>query len=382
MPRVALRRSVECATTPRTLQLAAMFDVTPTGVHTFAADVDVDIDARAWNVGLIVGPSGSGKSSVARELWGDAATATDALQWSSDRSVVDDFPPIGGAEIAALLGSVGFNTPPAWLKPYRVLSNGEQFRVSIARVLAEARSDPLVVDEFTSVVDRQVAKIAAHSVQRAVRKRNLRFVAVSCHYDIEDWLQPDWILDMADGTFTWRSLRRRPPLEVEVRAVSRELWRVFAPFHYMSGELHRGSQCFGGFIDGRAVAFAAYLHFPHPKTRDIKHGTRLVVLPDYQGLGIGGRLDDWIGSHLYVQGYRYRNVVAHPAMIATYLRSPRWRETRDSGAVDRSDSATTVRELAERRARALVRRTRAFEYVPTADDVVRRKETLRARAYS
>ena len=40
------------------------------------------------------------------------------------------------------------------------------------------------MDEFTSVVDRQVAQIGAHAIQKYVRKHGRQFVAVSCHYDI------------------------------------------------------------------------------------------------------------------------------------------------------------------------------------------------------
>jgi ABC-type ATPase with predicted acetyltransferase domain len=81
------------------------------------------------------------------------------------------------------------------MKPQAVLSNGERFRVDLARRLLEL-PDPIVVDEFTSVVDRQVAKIGAHAVQKFVRKHNRRFVAATCHYDVVEWLQPDWIFSL------------------------------------------------------------------------------------------------------------------------------------------------------------------------------------------
>lgn len=82
---------------------------------------------------------------------------------------------------------------PVWLKPYNVLSNGEKMRVDLARALLE--KDFVVFDEFTSVVDRQVAKVACIAVNKAVKKTNKKFIAVSCHKDIIEWLQPDWIFD-------------------------------------------------------------------------------------------------------------------------------------------------------------------------------------------
>ena len=66
-------------------------------------------------------------------------------------------------------------------------------RVDLARALLE--KDFVCFDEFTSVVDRQVAQTSCLAVSKAVRKLNKKFVAVSCHYDILEWLQPDWVFD-------------------------------------------------------------------------------------------------------------------------------------------------------------------------------------------
>jgi len=66
-------------------------------------------------------------------------------------------------------------------------------RVDLARALLE--KDFVVFDEFTSVVDRQVAQTTSLAVNKAVRKMGKKFIAVSCHYDIVDWLEPDWVFD-------------------------------------------------------------------------------------------------------------------------------------------------------------------------------------------
>jgi GNAT superfamily N-acetyltransferase len=158
----------------------------------------------------------------------------------------------------------------------------------MARAIAETK-DLLVVDEFTSVVDRQVAKIAANSVQKIVRNSNKQFVAVSCHFDIIDWLQPDWIYDADRNTFTEQCLRQRPQLELKIYQGTKQDWQIFKKYHYMSAELHNAAQCFVAYIDDNLVGFIAYIHLMHPKVKDIKMVHRLVVLPDYQGLGIGGR---------------------------------------------------------------------------------------------
>lgn len=52
----------------------------------------------------------------------------------------------------------------------------------------------IVFDEFTSVVDREIAKIASFAISKSIKRSNKQFVAVTCHYDVEDWLEPDRVL--------------------------------------------------------------------------------------------------------------------------------------------------------------------------------------------
>lgn len=120
-----------------------------------------------WNVGLIVGRSGSGKTTIARELFPDAIV--EKFAYTHD-NILDDMPEgIPVKDITYALTSVGFSSPPDWLKPYSVLSNGEKMRCDLARAILEKRG-LFVFDEFTSVVDRQVAKIGSLAIQKAIRK--------------------------------------------------------------------------------------------------------------------------------------------------------------------------------------------------------------------
>jgi len=65
-------------------------------------------------------------------------------------------------------------------------------RVDIARALCLDQNE-IVFDEFTSVVDREIAKVSAFAISKAVRRSKKRFIAVTCHYDVVDWLDPDWV---------------------------------------------------------------------------------------------------------------------------------------------------------------------------------------------
>lgn len=143
-----------------------------------------------WQIGVIVGPSGTGKTTIANELFGDKFVKNEYTH----KSVIDDMPSnVDVNQIGQMFYAVGFGSTPSWLKPYNVLSNGEKMRVDLANAML--KSDFCVFDEFTSVVDRNVAQTMCIATNKFVKNNNKKFVAVSCHYDILDWLQPDWYFD-------------------------------------------------------------------------------------------------------------------------------------------------------------------------------------------
>jgi ABC-type ATPase involved in cell division len=329
---------------PRVKQLCGMFDVPPQDRLSHHWAGEVPLDERAWNVGVIVGPSGSGKSSVKRQLFGEDRV----FEWRAP-SVVDDFDKtLSIDDIAAVCSAVGFNTIPSWMKPYGVLSTGEKFRVDLARHLIEG-GELIVVDEFTSVVDRQVAQIGSHAVQKHVRKRGSKFVAVTCHYDVVEWLQPDWMLEPATMTFQWRLLRRRPSIAVEVARVGYEAWELFAPFHYLTAELARSAACYVLFVDGVPASFAGVLHKPHARAHDIKGVSRLVTLPDYQGLGLAMILADTLGAAHKALGHRLHTYPAHPSLVRAFDRSKCWGMIKAPGVFLPATGATSSIEKMNKR---------------------------------
>lgn len=362
MPRVDLTLKVEVERTPRVVQLEGIFDVPEKMQMSVDFHFDVPIEHRPWQIGLIVGPSGAGKSSVARHLFADDMVG--GYDWHPTRSVVDSFGDLPIRDVTGALSAVGFSSPPSWIKPFRVLSNGEQFRATMARAIMDARPR-VVIDEFTSVIDRTVAKIGSHAIAKAVRARaGKQFVAVTCHDDVLDWLQPDWVLEPHVGLFTWRSLQRRPGVTLEIRRALRGSWRFFAAHHYLSASLHKDSLCFIAMIEGVPAAFLAILHQPHPNARGLRRVHRVVVLPDYQGLGLAMRLMDLAGEWARAIGYRLLLHSGHPAVVKSAAKSNKWKMTRPLGIKVAHNLAQFRETVSTSR-----RRTAAFEYVgPSSPD--------------
>lgn len=492
MPRIDITVQCPVYDSFRVQQVAGMFDVPVAQRASERFQLDMPDLGSSWQIGLIVGPSGSGKSTIARQLFGPYLYCRPP--WPDDRAVVDCFGDRPTQQITALLTTVGFSSPPSWIKPYRVLSNGEQFRCDLARALAwgmdrqsrgkqqqgsrrtekrrsggaagqasdgaaergsfatteqasfaaaEQRAEgdqgrtseaagsdhdlgspapvlpnsstappshasssslpyssaplrpdsftpslpssfssstpllprssvpllpgsgsaplgsfPIVAfDEFTSVVDRKVARIVSAAVAKGIRSGRIgcRFVAITCHYDVTEWLAPDWVIDMASATFSWRRLRR-PQIRLELFRCHRAAWRMFARHHYLTGALSPMARCFLALWEGVPVTFCATLpQLGQPNRWRI---SRIVTLPDYQGVGIGMAVLEAVAQVHRSQGHRIGVTASHPALIAHCRRSPHWRTVR----VRKTGSAGPVGLVPKYRG-SLGRAVVSFEYV-------------------
>ena len=199
--------------------------------HYFSLNADIPIDDMDWQIGLVVGPSGSGKSSIGREIFGPEYFHTSG-DWPKNRPIIDAIGPDKDWQaVTGALSAVGLGSVPSWLRPYSVLSTGEKFRAEMARIVIDA-PDRIVIDEFTSVVDRQIAQIGASAFAKAWRRTGGRAVALSCHYDIVEWLSPDWVFDTGTGEFHRRRLRR-PDIILDIYQTNWRFWPSFEPHHYL-----------------------------------------------------------------------------------------------------------------------------------------------------
>lgn len=321
----------------RTAEVRGMFDYS-TEVIEQRWSVEIPDESEDWKIGVIVGPSGSGKTQITTKRFGEKALS---LPVWNNLPLIENFPTdIKTSDVCDLLTRVGLGSIPAWLLPYHALSNGQRFRANIARLLACAENKTIVVDEFSSVVDRTVAKTTSAVLSKFIRKSTNRFVAVTCHYDIIDWLEPDWVLDMTSGKLVRGSLWRRPKVELSVFETGREYWPMFKKHHYLNGELHKSAKCFLATLDGEPCAFCAVIYYPHRQLGCVFRVHRVVTLPDYQGLGLSMRMMDVIARSLNKDFYI---TTSHRPFAASLARSKDWAQVRPRGFSSPASRSASVK---------------------------------------
>ena len=287
-------------------------------------------DVDDWKIGLVVGPSGSGKSSLGRALVEQEGFKWLSHRWSKDKPVVSAIP--GDYDVVTgALAQVGLGDVPAWLRPYRVLSNGERFRADLARLVV-SKPDKVVVDEFTSVVDRQVAQVGAGAFGKAWRKGDGQAVLLTCHYDVAEWLQPDWIFYTETGEFdVVRGRLQRPEITLEAVETGWDYWPYFVPHHYLDLGPMPFSTAYTGFVNDEPVCHIGMSAMVSGKKRESR-ACRMVVLPEWQGAGLGTKFIDAVCEReLRGEGFLGKPSTTvfhtnHPGLCYVLRRSKKWRQ--------------------------------------------------------
>jgi ABC-type ATPase involved in cell division len=264
------------------------------------------LDDDNWNIGVIYGGSGTGKSTLLK-TFGKIETPI----FDNDKSLISNFDWLEPDEVANLLSSMGLASIPCWLRPHSTLSNGEQYRANLAYCVSKANNnDIILIDEYTSVVDRDVAKAMSNALQKHIRRYNKKIILASCHFDIMEWLNPDWIYSPNKGRVEKPDLLRltRPEIKLEIFRCRYETWKIFKQHHYLSENLNPACISYIVLWNDKPISFVAILPFPGVGDSKTRRISRIVILPDYQGLGIGKSLVDYfsalywkIDSQMYIR---------------------------------------------------------------------------------
>jgi GNAT superfamily N-acetyltransferase len=147
-------------------------------------------------------------------------------------------------------------------------------------------------------------------------------------------------------------------LELKIQRVHHKAWDLFKEHHYLNKGINPAAVCFVAFLNDRPVAFSAWLQF-FGKLK-AKQAHRVVVLPDFQGLGIANIMTEYLSSMWHVLGFTVFFRSSHPAEIKKRRDSPLWKLTRQGrSSVDSSEHKSG------KRIHAVNRLTCGFRYAPT-----------------
>ena len=295
------------------------FDLKVTDVSKVCIPDTLKIDNLGdWNIGVICGASGSGKSTILKHLAEKEGSTISQPHFDNDKCLISNFDNLEPKEATLLLSQMGLASVPTWIRPFNVLSNGEQYRASLAKTVSELQGNDIAfIDEYTSVVDRNGAMSMSNALQKYIRRHNKRIILATCHYDIFDWLRPDWIYDLNKGGVLERGdyLRRtRPPIELQVYRTTSDTWERFKKYHYMTAELSLSATCFVFVWNNKMVAFQSILPLPSGNFNNGYREHRLVVLPDFQGIGLGIKVSEFTGGILASAGKQLFTKTVNPAL--------------------------------------------------------------------
>ncbi len=299
------------------------------GIPLFGSNVtivgDTQISLQAGRIVLLVGPSGSGKSSALEQIESQFAGAcmVQRVGFPSGMAIVDAVAPWAPlAEALSMLASCGLGEAPVWVRPFVGLSDGEKFRARLARAIAlngrAAGTVPLLCDEFCSTLHRRSAKAISYNLHKLVVRRRLSVVLACSHEDVITDLQPHlvvWFKGRGRCEVQEHRVQSSRPISFRRRLKIERGWKrdydAFAAMHYRASD----ELVFVGKIfvmrderGGEPVGIVVYSHAPlelalrnratsgwfsrNPKrvNRSLRILRRLVIHPDLRGCGLGHHL--------------------------------------------------------------------------------------------
>lgn len=150
------------------------------------------------------------------------------------------------------------------------------------------------------------------------------------HYDILDWIQPDWVIDTKDKTFDRGSARQRPKIDLTIWKVDSHYWKYYKPHYYLDLPLPVAAEYFIGTVDGELACHMAVAPMFQSK---MYRGTRLVTMPEWQGAGVGTRFLNFVAEY-HKQGngrcnkkYPLLFHTSHPQLAMALRRSGKWSQS-------------------------------------------------------
>ncbi len=331
-----------------------------------------------WNIGVILGGSGSGKTTILKKM-GDVKK----INFDTEKPLISNFDWLEPKDATLVLTSMGLSSVPTWLRPFHTLSNGEKYRATLAYLVASAKDgEVILVDEYTSVVDRDVAKAMSFALQKYIRRENKRIIVASCHYDILEWLMPDWTCSPQKGGALERcDYRRRPEISLQVSRVEAETWNFFKKHHYLTEDVNKSCKFLLFEWSDKPVGIVAIINQPRKGCPNGFAISRIVIIPDFQGMGLGVKLSEFTGGVIKNQDGLCFIKTVNPALGEYFNKSKQWRGTTNNG------KSRTIKEDTDKSARnRLERASYCNEYIGESisgyEDLLLPINEMRKKTYS
>lgn len=302
-----LRSKVELDDT--LIQLSKANDFEFNGENVFV--VPSFIKPMNYKLGIIVGESGTGKSSLLKHFGETCEFKANPRLAVASQVNLD------------LLMTLGLSSIPSLCRPFHTLSNGEKHRVELAYTLTQKGT---VFDEFTSTVHRTLARSICIALRKYLDQNDNTLVLATCHDDVVEWLEPDWVFNTKTKTLNHRRLERRR-INFEINPCSPKAWRFFKDFHYLTGDINKSARCWVLHSDNKLAGFYSSIPLPSGTIKNAYRGHRLVIHPDFQGLGLSSLLVDYVADLHIKNGYRFYAKTAHPKLGRHRENSEKWRAT-------------------------------------------------------
>ena len=322
---------------------------------------------KDWNIGVVYGGSGTGKTTILKNYF---KKEMDKSYFDNSKSLISNFDWLEPKDATFLLSAMGLSSVPTWLRPFNTLSNGEQYRANLAYIVGSAKNDEVIlIDEYTSVVDRDVAKAMSNALQKYIRRTNKRIVLASCHFDIMEWLQPDWIYSPSKGRLEIAPSLRQPKIELQIFRCRYETWKLFKHNHYLTEDLNKSAKCYVALFNDKPIAFMAILPFPSGVIQNGYRISRVVVLPDFQGLGIGFKFCNWFGQ-VYKNDKKIMYIkTSNPALWSVFNNSNNWLFCGETKGEEKAEMMASKKQKTQGEYNTSTRISKSYKFVGIENDI-------------